>query len=258
MLLYYKEYGDSNLPLIVFIHGGGVSGWMWDQQVAYFSSYHCLVPDLPEQGKSGNEPLFTIDLSAEQIIELIEQKRKGQPVIAVGFSLGAQVLISIISMRPHLINYAMINSALVRPLPFSKLLTQSLAFTYPLVKNKTFSKIQAKSMYIDESYFETYYQESCQLTKDTFVRISTENMSFRIPNNFKNSNCKILVTVGEKEKSIMKKSVVDIVKSNSNCQGIVLPNIGHGISFAKPDFFNKLLEDWVQNDILPDDIQEII
>lgn len=255
MSLYYKEYGDKNGPLIVFIHGGGVSGWMWDKQVEYFSNYYCIVPDLPEQGSSRSEDLFTIDLSAEQIIALIEQKRNGHPVIAVGFSLGAQVLISMLSIRTDLIDFAVINSALVRPVPFSRMLAKSLMLTYPLVKNKRFSKIQAKSMYIDESYFERYYQESCRLSKAAFVRIMHENMSFHIPDNFKKSSSKILVTVGEQEKSIMKKSLTDIVKSNSNCQGTILPQIGHGVSLAQPDFFNKLIADWIQHDLLPDSVK---
>lgn len=230
---------------------------MWDKQIEYFSNYHCLVPDLPEQGKSNNEDLFTIDRSAELIIELIEQKGIGKPVIAIGFSLGAQVLISILSKRPHLIDYVIINSALVRPIAFAAMLTKSLAITYPLVRNRTFSKIQAKSMYVDDRYFETYYQESCQLHKDAFIRIMQENMSFTLPNSFKHSSSKILVTVGEKEKSIMKKSLIDIVRSHSNCRGIIIPAIGHGISFARPNDFNKLIDLWVQSDSIPDDCKEI-
>lgn len=257
MGLYYKESGDINGPLMVFIHGGGVSGWMWDKQVEYFSNYHCIVPDLPEQGSSRGEYLFTIDLSAKQIITLIEQKRNGKPIIVVGFSLGAQVLISMLSMRPDLIDFAIINSALVRPVPFSKILAKSLVLTYPLVKNKRFSNIQAKSMYIEEDYFERYYQESCRLSKAAFARIMQENISYHIPDNFKNSSSKILVTVGEKEKSIMKKSLTDIVNSNSNCQGIILPQIGHGVSLAKPDFFNKLIDDWIQHGLLPDSVEVV-
>jgi pimeloyl-ACP methyl ester carboxylesterase len=255
--LHYQEYGDVNAPLIVFIHGGGVSGWMWDKQVNYFSNYHCLVPDLPEHGKSGSEQLFTINLSAEKIIELLEQKGKDKRVIAVGFSLGAQVLISILGKKPHLIDYAIINSALVRPISLSKMMIHLLSITYPLVKNKAFSKIQAKSMYVDESHFDTYYQESCRLSKESFTRIMAENMSFDIPNGFKQASSKLLVTVGEKEKSIMKKSLLDIVKSHPNGKGIIIPNIGHGVSMAKPDYFNKLLETWLQNGSLPDDVMEV-
>ncbi|TKI86419.1 alpha/beta hydrolase, partial [Bacillus wiedmannii] len=36
MVLQYKEFGDSSSPLMVFIHGGGVSGWMWDKQIKHF------------------------------------------------------------------------------------------------------------------------------------------------------------------------------------------------------------------------------
>ncbi|MEH6890050.1 alpha/beta hydrolase [Bacillus sp. JJ864] len=56
MSLQYKEYGNDNAPLMLLLHGGGVSGWMWDKQVQYFSRYHCIVPDLPGHGVSLENP----------------------------------------------------------------------------------------------------------------------------------------------------------------------------------------------------------
>ena len=56
--MHYKEYGDKNASLMLFLHGGGVSGWMWDKQIQYFTHYHCIVPDLPEQGLSNDEQIF--------------------------------------------------------------------------------------------------------------------------------------------------------------------------------------------------------
>ena len=120
MSLHYKEYGDTSASLLVFIHGGGVSGWMWDHQIRHFANYHCLVPDLAEHGGSRGS-LFSINESANQIAELI----------------------------------------------------------------------------------------------------------------------------AEKGKDMMKKSFEDIVNSNPNCEGVILPKIGHGISLAKPELFNKLLEHWL-------------
>ncbi len=49
--LHYQEYGDENASLMVFLHGGGVSSWMWDKQIQCFNHYHCITIDLPEQGK---------------------------------------------------------------------------------------------------------------------------------------------------------------------------------------------------------------
>lgn len=258
MGLNYQEYGDKNAPLMVFLHGGGVSSWMWDKQIQYFSNYHCITIDLPEQGASKCTEKFTIQSSAKKVNELIEKIANGKKVIVVGFSLGAQITIQMLSINPNLIDYAFINSALVKPnLIVKKMIRPAIKLTFPLVKNKSFSKLQAKTLYIDEGYFETYYKESTQMKSDTLIRILEENMSFEIPNNFREADGKILVTVGKKEKTVMKKSAIDIVSSNSNCTGIIIPNVGHGISFVNPDFFNQMTEKWIQEGILPQDVVTI-
>ena len=254
MDLHYQEYGDKNASLMVFLHGGGVSSWMWDRQIEYFSHYHCITVDLPEQGASRDTENFSIHSSAINVIELIEKIAKDKKVIVIGFSLGAQVTIQMLSNNSNLINYAFINSALVRPNSFvRKMIKPSIRLTFPLVKNKSFSKLQAKTLYVEKEYFETYYKESSQMKSDTLIRILEENMSFEIPNDFSKANGKILVTVGEKEKVIMKKSAIDIVSSNSNCVGIIIPKVGHGISLLNPNYFNQMVEKWIQDDALTQD-----
>ena len=48
MALYIQETGSVTTPTIVFLHGGGGAGWMWQPQIDQLSDFHCLVPDLPE------------------------------------------------------------------------------------------------------------------------------------------------------------------------------------------------------------------
>jgi pimeloyl-ACP methyl ester carboxylesterase len=256
--LHYHEKGDKDAQLIVFLHGGGVSSWMWDKQIQFFKDYHCIAIDLPEQGKSNQSKNFSIEYSSLSVIELIKKIGKGKKVIVIGFSLGAQVTIQILSMKPNLIDYAIINSALVRPNPFAKkMIKPTIKLTFPLIKNKSFSKLQAKTLYIDIEYFETYYKESTLMKSETLVRILEENISFELPKNFNKAESKILVTVGEKEKAVMIKSAKDIVSNNSNCVGIIIPKIGHGVSLIKPDFFNQLIEKWIKEGSLPQDIRTI-
>lgn len=256
--LHYQEYGDKKASLMVFLHGGGVSSWMWDKQIEYFAHYHCVAIDLPEQGKSNHVDDFSIRGSAEKIIELLEEIANDKKVIVIGFSLGAQVTIQMLSMKQNLIDYAIINSALVRPISFAKkLISPSIKLTFPLIKNKLFSKLQAKILYVKNEYFDTYFKESSLMKSETLIRILEENMSFEIPNGFSKAKGNILVTVGEKEKAIMKKSAKDIVLNNSNCIGIIIPNIGHGIPLANPDFFNLMIEKWIQEGILPQGVKSI-
>ena len=78
LALQYQEYGDKSAPLMVFLHGGGVSGWMWDKQIQYFNHYHCIVPVLPEHGLNNRKTKFSIYDSAKEIIKLIEEKASGR------------------------------------------------------------------------------------------------------------------------------------------------------------------------------------
>lgn len=120
LVLQYQEYGDKSAPLMMFLHGGGVSEWMWDQQIHYFTKYHCIVPILSEHGLNHDGTPFSIEGSAEELILLIEEKAGGKEVILIGFSLGSQVIIQLLSMKPDLIDFAIINSASVRPISFAK------------------------------------------------------------------------------------------------------------------------------------------
>lgn len=254
--MHYKEYGDQNASLLLFLHGGGVSGWMWDNQIPYFSHYHCIVPDLPGHGASHGDILFSMRDSAERFIELIEEKVAGKPagrkVILIGFSLGAQVIIQILSLKPDLVDAAIINSALVRPSPLGrKLIQPTIRLSYPLIRNKRFARLQAKTLYITEEQFQKYYEESCQMKLATLVSVLEENMSFGIPQSFREAHGKILVTVGAKEKAIMKKSAKDLVETSPNCTGAIIPEVGHGVPIAMPDFFNQMVESWIQEGALP-------
>lgn len=179
MKIRFKEYGDKNQDVIIFIHGGGVSDWMWDKQIAYFTCYHCLVPILQEHGIYSDSIPFSIKKSAEQIISLIEEKAHNKKITLIGFSLGAQIIIQILSMRSNLIHDAVINSALVQNMPLAKrFIKPIISLSFPLMKNKHFAKLQAKTLYIPEELFQQYYEESLHLKRETLIRVLEENMSF--------------------------------------------------------------------------------
>ena len=86
----------------------------------------------------------------------------------IGFSLGAQVLIQILCDEPNLIDYAIVNSALVRPSKFTeKLIKPIIRLTFPLLKMRAFSKLQAKTLFISDEHFDKYYTETNQMKRGT-------------------------------------------------------------------------------------------
>jgi pimeloyl-ACP methyl ester carboxylesterase len=77
--IFVREFGPSHAPAVVLLHGGGVSGWMWNRSASLLRDYHCLIPDLPEHGQSYCIKPFTIEDSAQRIAELIDSLGYGTP-----------------------------------------------------------------------------------------------------------------------------------------------------------------------------------
>ena len=248
MTLYIRETGEQHPSVLLFIHGGGVSGWMWEVHVAYFHQYHCIVPDLPGHGKSEAEECFSIDKCAEDLIDYLKTNVPNKETIVVGFSIGAQIALEMLAKEPSLIDYAMINSAMVKPMPFIKRMVKPTALlSYPLIKNKRFSKLQAKTLFIPEDKYEQYYKESLGLSKTILLSMLEENMSYELPDGFKDNQSKLLVTAGEKERSVMKDSVFEVMSKHNNCRGLILPRIGHGLPLVEPFLFCELLEEFLED-----------
>ncbi|MFB4161358.1 alpha/beta fold hydrolase [Geomicrobium sp. JSM 1781026] len=151
--IHYETYRSGNrLPLLVFLHGGGVSGWMWQEQVEYFRDYECIVPDLLGHGRSSKSH-FSIHDCADELLALIEQYKDERQVTVIGFSLGAQVLVSMLSKHPSLIDRALIISASTSSMKFPRVVATMATWSLPLVRNKAFARLQAKQLYISDKYF---------------------------------------------------------------------------------------------------------
>ncbi len=247
MTLYIRETGEQHPSVLLFIHGGGVSGWMWEEHVAYFHNYHCIVPDLPGHGMSEAKECFSIKKCAEELIDYLKTNVPNKEIIVVGFSIGAQIALEMLAKEPTMIDYAMINSATVKPMPLIKKMVKPTALlSYPLIKNKKFSKLQARSLFIPEDKYEQYYKESLNISKTILLSMLEENMSYELPECFKSNQSKLLVTAGNKERTVMKDSVFELMSRHNNCKALILPSIGHGLPLAEPLLFCKLLEDFLE------------
>ncbi|MFC3769096.1 alpha/beta fold hydrolase [Paenibacillus sp. GCM10012303] len=259
MSLYVKEAGDSNKPLLVFLHGGGVSGWMWDKQVRYFQDrYSILVPDLPGHGNSANVRFISIRDTAAEIMKLIKERRNGRDLTIVGFSLGAQIALEMLGLDQATADRAVIVSGLVKPMKTTwKLLKPLTHLSMPLMKSRTFAKLQARVLYIRDEDFEFYYTNSRQMDETDLLTVLEENMSFGIPHGYTRSGANLLVLVGGKEKKAMLESAKLLAQSHPNGTGYAIPKVGHGISLANSDLFHRILDSWMSEQELPSELNPI-
>ncbi|MGE5222531.1 MAG: alpha/beta fold hydrolase [Omnitrophica WOR_2 bacterium] len=266
-LLKYQSSGSETAQTILFLHGGGVAGWMWDPVVARLQDFHCLVPDLPEHGASMEIKPFTMKLAADQAIELVREKANGGKAVVVGLSEGAQVLVQMLATAPDVIERALVSSALLLPMPGSKLLKSPglLAWTFrlsvpPFRNSAWWMKMNMKySAAIPDEYFSSYRANFQIMNESQFVNLILANQEFRLPGNLDKATAQTLVVVGRREYSVMKESARLLATALPHAQAMVV-DLGKDASMAKehnwamnaPDQFAQAVRSLIQNCDLPD------
>lgn len=250
MELYFKETGKNNDETIVFVHGGGLSGWMWDKQLEAFSDYHCIIPDLPEHGKSAEIKPFTIKSAAEMIIDIIKNHAHGGKAHLVGLSLGGQVAVQILSTAPDVVNRALISGTMVREYYGSKTLKLINIWLkiYVLFKNTDFFiKWGMKGNGASAEYFENFKEDMDILTLSCLKNIYRENALFRISGDLCKVKNPVLIIAAEREMKYVSGSVKDLNKCLSNSKKYIVPNVMHNWALDAPETFNSVSRAWIKD-----------
>lgn len=223
-----KEYGKSNKDIIILLHGGGLSWWNYEEVSEILkSNYHVILPIL--DGHSGSDRDFTsIENNANEIIEYIDNNYNGNVKLIGGLSLGAQILLDILSKRDNICEYAIIESALVSPMKMTnRLIELSINMSYGLINKKWFSKLQFKSLKIKKELFDKYYIDSSNITKNNMISFLKANSNYHLKN-IKINKSKSIVIVGSKERPIMIKSAKRIHDELINSELEILSGYYHG------------------------------
>ena len=223
-----KEYGKSNKDIIILLHGGGLSWWNYEEVSEILKSdYHLILPIL--DGHSGSDRDFTsIENNANEIIEYIDNNYNGNVKLIGGLSLGAQILLDILSKRDNICEYTIIESALMCPMKMTNRLIELLInMSYGLINKKWFSKLQFKSLKIKEELFDKYYIDSSNITKDNMISFLKANSNYHLKN-IKTNKSKSIVIVGSKERPIMIKSAKIIHDELINSELEILSGYYHG------------------------------
>ena len=225
----YKEYGLKNKDIIILLHGGGLSWWNYIDEIGLLEDeFHIVIPIL--DGHSDSDTNFiSIENNASEIINFINENYNGKVKLIGGLSLGGQVLLEILSRNPNICEYAVIESALVIPMKVTyKMIEPIFNLTYGLTKKSWFSKLQFKNLKIKNSLYDLYYEDTCKISKNNLIAFMKSNSSYELKDTLSRTRAKVLILVGSKERSIMKKSAVKIAELIPNSELEILQGYYHG------------------------------
>jgi pimeloyl-ACP methyl ester carboxylesterase len=260
--------GSETAKSILFLHGGGVAGWMWDPVVARLQDFHCLVPDMPEHGESMGTRPFTMELAANQAIELVREHAHGGKAVVVGLSEGAQVTVQMLATAPEVIEKAIVSSALLLPMRMKgtkwlnspKLLAWAFRMSIPPFRNNNWwMRLNMKySASIPEEFFPQYRANFQIMTENQFVNLILANQHYRMPSNLDKVNVPTLVLAGKLEYAVVKDSASQLASTLPHGQAKLI-DLGAGASNTKehnwamnaPDLFAQTVRNFIEGKELP-------
>jgi len=238
-----KEYGGMEKPVVILLHGGGLSWWSLEAAAEELSDeYHVVTPVLDGHGENGDTLFISIEESAGKLLTWIDERFGGVVFALGGLSIGAQIVAQMLTVRPGVARCAVIESALVCPIKGAEASAGMMKLFYGLIKKRWFAKWQAQALCVPDALFERYYQDSMRMSSESLANMARSNSRFVLSEDIAKTSARVLVMVGEKERPMMKRSAEILHKSIPRSVLYVAKNLKHGeLSLTQPREYAALL-----------------
>jgi len=245
----FQEYGTEQKECILLLHGGGLSWWNYREAAELLQKeYHIIVPIL--DGHAGSDrPFTTIEENAAEIISFIDEHMNGSVLLIGGLSLGGQILLEMLSQRKDICSYALVESASVIPSKLTNvLISPTFGASYGLIRNRSFARMQFRSLHMKNELFEEYYRDTCRIRKQDMIAFLKASTSYTLKDAFSDSSAEIHVYVGEKETGSIRRSAETICRVDPACRLHRMSGFRHGeFSINHADRYADTIRQIIQN-----------
>ena len=241
------EYGQQNPDIIMLLHGGGLSWWNYREAAQKLAAkYHVVLPVLDGHADSG-VPFTTIEDNAARLISYIDTHFGGQILAIGGLSLGGQIAVEMLSQCPDICRYALIESALVKPVKLTAaLIGPTFGMSYGLIRQKWFAKLQAGYLGIPRELFDDYYRDTCKISKADMIAFLKANSLYAIKPSLSETTAKVKIVAGAREQSNIRDSAKLLQNAIPGSSLEILPGLQHGdLSINHPQSYVQMLTDWI-------------
>jgi pimeloyl-ACP methyl ester carboxylesterase len=253
MNLFVRESGSVGAPAIVFLHGGELSGQSWQPVVERMQQYRCLIPDLPQHGKSFGQGPFEMVAAATAVAELIRARVGTGRVHVVGHSLGAQVGVQLLATKPELVDRAVLCGTVVDAMPVIRLTAPMLGLVARISRSVTIRRnarrVGVVPVKVDE------YREDVHLMPPVVVAHLVEaSAGFTLPGTLDESDSPTLFLTGSKEMRLIRRSAAALAQRMPNGVDRVAIGMDHEWPLRYPELFSRTVDGWLSGVALPIEI----
>ena len=242
-----QEFGQQNADEILLLHGGGLSWWNYREVAKLLAEQYRVVLPVLDGHADSDMPFNTIEENATRLISYIDTHFGGQVLAIGGLSLGGQIAVEMLSQRPSICRYALLESALVKPMKMTAaLIGPAFGMSYGLIKQKWFAKLQADYLGIPKELFDDYYRDTCNISKADMIAFLKGNSIYTIKPSLSETSAKVKIVAGSREQKNIRDSAKLLLKAIPGSRMEILPGLRHGdLSINHPQRYGRMLTEWI-------------
>jgi len=245
--MHVQEFGQQNPDVILLLHGGGLSWWNYREAAKILSAQYHVVLTVLDGHADSDTPFTTIEENAARLISYIDDHFGGQVPAIGGLSLGSQVAVEMLAQRPGICRYALLESALVKPMKLTAaLIGPTFGMSYGLIKQKWFAKMQADYLGIPKALFDDYFRDTCKIGKADMIAFLKANSLYTIKPSLSETTAKVKIVAGSREQKSIRDSAALLNRAIPGSSMEILTGLRHGdLSINRPEQYAKILTDWI-------------
>ena len=243
-MIYYDEYGNPENPTIIFLHGMHFPD-TFRKSYCLAEKYHLVIPHLYGYGKEVEKTFNTKEVN-EAIIELAKQYN-GECVL-IGFSLGAQIALYLVTNYPYLFKGGMFISAWVdkNEKQVKKIMKANL-FSTKLLQHKRIARLQGRILGLKGEQLEDFVETLSSVKEETVVATVDNGINI---NDFSEKFMALALPTmsfcGIREAAAVKNSLYRIAELNGKCDTDLWDKAKHDIPMLYSNRLNKTITAYME------------
>jgi len=259
MSLVVQATGADSAPAIVFLHGLGVSSWMWTEQVAALSAdYQCLAIDLPGNGESYRETWHSLADSASQVAAIIRAQAAHGKAHIVGLSLGGYVALQLLADHPDVVETVLVSGISTKGLTPAWLYKALVFVVSPLMQWQPYINMNIKMMQLPADAAVLFTRDNKRVRGATLRAIFNEITDFKLPSGLQGRGQRLLAVAGKLEAKAIQAGLSAFPQALPQGAAALVPDAHHGWNGEHPQLFNDMIRAWVTGQPLPNALEPVL
>ncbi|MBM7068121.1 alpha/beta fold hydrolase [Actibacterium sp. 188UL27-1] len=244
-MLAFHRTGPQTGPLVVYLHGAGISSWMWHRMIAHQSRMNCILIDLPGHGDSRHIMWRDLEDTAAHVEQVIEACAPADEAHLVGLSLGSYVAMTLMIRQPQRYTSALLSGIHAGGMTHKPLLKAIFMIAALTVKWPSRARRTGKMFVEDDGDLEGFVREAIKTSAQAMRRTGHQVIDYSLPAAAAAIQTRVLIAFGSKEHPVIRSSNAIFKETLPRHSMFEAQGLGHGWPGQDPALFARVVQDHI-------------